>query len=286
MFWLRTFSFTILVTLFLLSVLLENKYGWAIFTVLCAIGLFGVICEALTMLQNLGKHSYKVSSAIIASVTVVLVMFGYKLNAIFFMISLFIGLQWLRLLFSNKEESIMDRIVNSSAATFMITTPLLCLPLIYLIEIPDNVHFGRKLLLYLVLVTKSGDTAAYLVGTLSHKLLKGNNHKIVASISPKKSWEGTIGGMIMATLLSIIFWFILIDNEITLVNILKPFFAGIILFIGGFSGDLVESVFKRICDVKDSAKILPGMGGVFDVLDSFIFNAPIFYFYLIFIVLN
>jgi len=161
--------------------------------------------------------------------------------------------------------------------------PALVIPIYFLVriyvgdfgEVP-----GRLLVFFLILVTKLGDIGAYTVGTVTAKIMPGGNHKILPGISPKKSWEGSIGGLILSTLLSVIFWLILVENTVSLSNIITPIIAGVLLFIGGFCGDLVESVFKRICGVKDSAKIFPGMGGIFDVLDSLIFNAPIFYFFL------
>jgi phosphatidate cytidylyltransferase len=279
MFFLRLISWVVLVTLFLFSVLMKNSNGLLLFTIMAALGVFGVICEACTMLQNTGRHAYKVSSAIIATIMVVFVMRGADITNIFLMITLFIMFNWIILLFSGLDESVLDKVINSAAITFMLTVPMMCIGLIYTIGEGDT-YMGRNYLLYLIIVTKIGDTAAYIVGTLSNKILKGKNHKIVPMISPKKSWEGTIGGLILSTLLSVIFWFILIDNDVSAANIITPIIAGALLFIGGFSGDLVESVFKRICKVKDSAKIFPGMGGVFDVVDSLIFNAPIFYFFL------
>jgi phosphatidate cytidylyltransferase len=125
-------------------------------------------------------------------------------------------------------------------------------------------------------VTKIGDTFAYITGMLSNKILKGKNHKIVPSISPKKSWEGTIGGMIF----SIISSYLLYSYVFESCSVIIPFLTGTFLFWGGFCGDLAESALKRSCGVKDSGNILPGMGGVYDLLDSFIFNAPLFYFFI------
>ncbi|MEI6421978.1 MAG: phosphatidate cytidylyltransferase, partial [Lentisphaerota bacterium] len=134
---------------------------------------------------------------------------------------------------------------------------------------------GRKLLLFLIAVTKSGDIGAYLVGVSSSKLMPRGNHKIIPSISPKKSWEGTIGGLVFSIAVAIL-----------MLGMLPPschftftvaIFLGIILFIGGFAGDLAESALKRTAGVKDSGKIIPGIGGVLDLLDSLIINAPIFF---------
>jgi phosphatidate cytidylyltransferase len=152
------------------------------------------------------------------------------------------------------------------------------MPVIY------RLNEGGKILLFLVLVTKVGDTGAYIIGTLTNKIMKGN-HKILPSISPKKSWEGTVGGLVCSVIMSVAIWNIL-PFESDSFNLLKALFAGIILFIGGFAGDLMESSVKRACGVKDSGNIIPGMGGVLDIVDSLIINAPVFYWFLYFFYLR
>jgi phosphatidate cytidylyltransferase len=102
--------------------------------------------------------------------------------------------------------------------------------------------------------------------------MKGN-HKILPSISPKKSWEGTIAGLVGSVLMSVVLWKYL---QISGANAIVPIVFGVFLFIGGFAGDLAESSLKRICNVKDSGTLVPGMGGVLDVLDSLLLNAPVF----------
>jgi phosphatidate cytidylyltransferase len=134
---------------------------------------------------------------------------------------------------------------------------------------------GAAILLFLVIVTKSGDTAAYMTGTVTNRPMNGN-HKIVPSISPKKSWEGTFGGLVCSVVLSLCFRGLLPFEFSFSVALL----TGVLLFAGGFIGDLLESCMKRACGVKDSASIVPGMGGVLDILDSFLINAPLFYIFL------
>ena len=103
--------------------------------------------------------------------------------------------------------------------------------------------------------------------------LPGGNHKIAPSISPKKSWEGLIGGFLLSLAVGWLFYRYAAYNR--LVWYLT---ASALLSLGCFFGDLAESAVKRLCNIKDSGNWVPGMGGAFDVLDSFIFNGIILFY--------
>ncbi len=155
------------------------------------------------------------------------------------------------------------------------------IPKIYFMD--SNGH-GRLLLLYMIAITKLADTGAYVAGTLTAKLPKGN-HKLSKIISPKKSWEGLIGGTVTSLAASVgcYYWGV---NAIS-INGQTPFgladavIFGIIASLLGLVGDLAESAIKRAANVKDSGHI-PGIGGVLDTLDSLIPMAPVFYAFLVF----
>lgn len=120
----------------------------------------------------------------------------------------------------------------------------------------------------------SDDTFAYLTGILIGK------HKLFEKISPKKTWEGTIGGLIFglaaAYILSIFF---------TELSVLQWLGAALIIAITGTLGDLSESLLKRNFDVKDAGTLLPGHGGVLDRVDSVLFSAPALFCYLVILIL-
>jgi phosphatidate cytidylyltransferase len=116
------------------------------------------------------------------------------------------------------------------------------------------------------------DTGGYIFGKLS-AVICGGNHKICPTFSPKKSWEGTLGGLLFSVGDALLFWKY---NPVIGTAVWKYVVCGIVLGLGSFAGDLTESAVKRICGVKDSNHIIPGMGGAFDVLDSFIYNGIIF----------
>jgi len=132
---------------------------------------------------------------------------------------------------------------------------------------------GRFYLLYFILVTKLSDTGAYIVGSLIGR------HKMIPRVSPGKTWEGFAGALLASTLASVLFAHFLQGH----MPGLRPVHAVILGFLLGISaviGDLIESIFKREAGVKDSGKFLPGIGGVLDLLDSLLFNAPLMYLYL------
>jgi phosphatidate cytidylyltransferase len=131
---------------------------------------------------------------------------------------------------------------------------------------------GEFLLIFLLLVTWAADTAAYYVGTLYGRRL------LAPRISPKKTVEGLAGGIIGATIIAFVSrWTFLpeFSNVDTLV-------LAIFLTLAGLWGDLVESAIKRSVGVKDSGGLLPGHGGMLDRLDSLLFTAPAFYYYVTF----
>lgn len=129
---------------------------------------------------------------------------------------------------------------------------------------------GAYWVAYLVAVTKSGDIGAYLGGSFFGR------HSLLPHISPKKSVEGTLAGVTASAIVSLLFYDILPFKFGALQLALLGLFIGLI----GECGDLSESLIKRYCGVKDSGRLLPGFGGVLDLLDSVLFTAPLFYFYL------
>jgi phosphatidate cytidylyltransferase len=120
----------------------------------------------------------------------------------------------------------------------------------------------------------SNDTGAYLAGSAFGK------NKLMPRVSPGKSWEGSIGGAIIAYLIA---W--IISSWYTSINILDWFVIATILIVIGTLGDLVESLYKRSLNVKDSGTLLPGHGGILDRFDSLILAIPFVFFYL-FVVKN
>jgi phosphatidate cytidylyltransferase len=139
-------------------------------------------------------------------------------------------------------------------------------------------HAGRLLLLYLVTVVKFTDMGAYFVGCAIGR------HKLIPRISPAKSWEGVIGGVLTGMAASVAYMRVL-DFEIGRYQfqLHDALIIGVALAVAGVVGDLIESLLKRASGVKDSGTIILGMGGVLDVLDSLLFAAPVLYLYVRFL---
>ena len=114
------------------------------------------------------------------------------------------------------------------------------------------------------------DSAAYFIGTAFGR------HKLFPRISPNKSWEGAVAGLVFAVITMIAAKFIVLD----FLSLRSTIIIGILIGIFGQIGDLVESMFKRDVDVKDSSNIIPGHGGVFDRFDSLLFTSPVIWLYL------
>jgi phosphatidate cytidylyltransferase len=120
------------------------------------------------------------------------------------------------------------------------------------------------------LISWSYDTFAYLTGMWLGK------HKLFEKISPKKTWEGTIGGTLFGLLAAYILSVFFIE-----LSVMQWLAAGIIIMVSGTFGDLSESLIKRKFNVKDSGNFFPGHGGVLDRFDSVLFAAPALFCYLI-----
>jgi len=132
---------------------------------------------------------------------------------------------------------------------------------------------GHYYVLYFVVVTKLSDCGAYAVGSLIGK------HKMIPRISPGKTWEGFFGAIVVSTAASVIFAGLAGAHLYGMTQI-HAVILGVVLSISAVVGDLIESLFKREAGLKDSGCLFPGIGGILDLLDSLLFNAPLMYLYL------
>lgn len=142
----------------------------------------------------------------------------------------------------------------------------------FLFALPEatNALSGNAgLVLFLVLLTQLNDVAQYIWGKRYGK------HKIVPKVSPNKTREGLIGGVLTTTVLASI-----AAPWLTPLTIPQSVLAGVIIGLGGFIGDVTVSAIKRDIGVKDSGQMLPGHGGILDRLDSLTYTAPLFFHYL------
>ena len=174
---------------------------------------------------------------------------------------------------------------SNTAGLLAISTTLFGLMYVpWLLNFIQKINFfpkveGRYYVLYFILVTKFSDMGAYCVGSLIGK------HKMIPRISPNKTWEGFGGAILFSVAGSLIFAHVANSHLATAVypNGMPWFHAvilGVVLSVAAVVGDLIESLFKREAGVKDSGRFFPGIGGILDLVDSLLFNAPLMYLYL------
>ncbi|MCL2697024.1 MAG: phosphatidate cytidylyltransferase [Oscillospiraceae bacterium] len=158
-----------------------------------------------------------------------------------------------------------------------ISIPLSLSCLLFIRLLSEEAH-GMFLMVFTLTIIWVGDAGAYFVGTLLGK------HKMAPKISPKKTWEGFVGGLICSGLIGFAAPFVyeIIYSEIAggkIIETNKLFFAAtaVICSALGVVGDFSASLVKRQCAVKDFGNIMPGHGGVLDRFDSVLFAAPFMY---------
>lgn len=143
---------------------------------------------------------------------------------------------------------------------------------LFYIRAMDAVH-GAWLIAYLILVTKMADAGAYVTGNLIGR------HTLISRISPKKTVEGFVGAVAFGAGAAVLARSMLGAAPIfgAPANVVSSLVLGCLMGVLGQMGDLAESLLKRDCQVKDTGALMPGLGGVLDVMDSLLFTAPFFY---------
>lgn len=144
---------------------------------------------------------------------------------------------------------------------------LVALPLSYAVRLHDLGADGPRLLLFALVITWAGDTAAYFAGRAFGR------HKLAPGLSPKKTWEGSAAGFAASLAAG---WAFHSWLDAPAIHLLAMAAAG---NIAGQAGDLLESAYKRSAGVKDSGGLLPGHGGVLDRIDALILAIPVVWYY-------
>lgn len=288
----RLLSTIVLLALFGAAIFAPDPLNKIVFLLLSSLLTFGLVREICDIVKHLGMETLKNTITIFCTLIIIfieisylnIIDFSYR-NAIDFEIIIIVfyvlvfGIAIggpLFILFSKNSGEKIKKLFNSFSITVFVLLPILFILGIYSIghlERGSIYEFNYYFLIF-VLLTKIGDIGAYVVGTVSNKLMKGGNHKMVPSISPGKSWEGAAGGLIVTILLAIVFHY-LFPQATVVGSIPIAIITGILMFFGSMAGDLMESVLKRAAGVKDSGTTIPGIGGVFDLVDSLFVTAPL-----------
>ena len=191
-----------------------------------------------------------------------------QLNLWLLLICLFVFVKCLIFLFDNKEQTV------TPLWKYLYLLGYILLPFIFIVKISFGINdYNPKIIIGLFILIWTNDTFAYLVGKSIGK------HKLYERISPKKTIEGFLGGVAFAVFAGYLISKLYIKPNPSFSDTSILIWTMIALIVGVFGtiGDLIESKFKRIAEVKDSGKIMPGHGGILDRLDSVIFVAPIVY---------
>lgn len=178
----------------------------------------------------------------------------------------------LLLFFITSFQKQVNPLVNLGITLFGIaylTIPLTTLLSINYFPFADGLDQGRFWLTYVIVVTKAADMGAYFSGKLF------GTHLLAPKLSPKKTVEGSVGGLIASLATSFCFyWFTFGDRP--LISLSDSIWLALVLSVLAQFGDLAESLLKRDAGVKDSSHI-PGLGGMLDMMDSLVFTLPLTY---------
>jgi phosphatidate cytidylyltransferase len=265
----RTLTGTVYVTLIVASILIHPLFFYIVFA--------GFAIAGLIEFYNI-TNSDKIKPHFFTGMFITVVMFVFSANSAFNAISLEYLLILVPLsfsvfifeLFRNKQNPLQN-IATTLLGLFYIALPLSLLVFIPNISLENGV-FKKGLLLGFFILIWTNDTFAYLIG------VKFGKNKLFERVSPKKSWEGSFGGFLFSIIVAYILSLFFID-----LNTMEWIGMAIIIVVFGSIGDLIESLFKRSLNIKDSGNILPGHGGILDRLDAVLIAAPFVFFYLLLI---
>lgn len=255
----RIISSVLLISVIIVAIAVQWFFN-ALVLVFIAAGLL----EFFSLLKNKGITAYKYFGLFLGLIIPLSVIFRFESTKDWELLFIIIALLSLIIMqFKRRQNSgVIVEISTTLFGVFYVSWFFS-----YLIKI-RNLPGGAGLLAAVLLITKLGDIGAYLVGTRFGKT------PLMPRISPKKSVEGAIGGLMFSGL-----------GAVATASFMNFGYAhalvfGICLGVIGQLGDLSESLMKRDCEVKDAGTIFPGLGGVLDSIDSVLFSAPAFYFYI------
>lgn len=200
----------------------------------------------------------------------------WRESGLLFLVTLSLGASGLALVIVGKAQRGLEKVSAFVFGTTYISCGLGSIVMIRQLPFWSglNHRVGALWVIFVLLSVWSCDTFAYALGKLLGK------HQLSGQISPKKTWEGAIGGFFGATLVVPFFHFLFFEQAAWV----DMFVISIITGVLGQAGDLFESLLKRDVDVKDTSTIIPGHGGILDRFDSLLFVSPLVYFYLKFVV--
>jgi len=193
---------------------------------------------------------------------------AHNVTILALVVTLLVSLKGFLFLFNNKE------VKANTLSKYIYLVGYIILPFVFITKIPfGEKGYNPKIIISIFILVWTNDTFAYIVGKTIGKI------KLFERVSPKKTIEGFLGGIVFAVVASYIISKYYFDPKEYYFkkSVMIWMTIALIVSIFGTIGDLIESKFKRVAGVKDSGALMPGHGGVLDRLDSVIFVAPIIF---------
>lgn len=237
--------------------------------------IIGIMCMnifALWELKNaLKERNINIFFMLIMAIILAFYMTNYTINSMIDFLSFYlvfiIMFIFLNSMINNSNENRLNDIVYS---IFSFIYTLFFSYFVYIRNLPD----GKIYVWWIFIMTWACDTGAFFIGNFFGK------RKLSYNISPNKTIEGSIGGIVSSVFLGLIFSKIFIP-EMPVLHIIT---LGILIGVFSQLGDLSASLIKRFCSIKDFSNIIPGHGGILDRFDSALFSFPIAYYYIVLII--
>lgn len=235
--------------------------------------LLGGLWEFYRIFEQSGKSPQKTEGMLLGSFLFFAnygIVTGSNLRALFLILLVASILYIFIAELYRKKENPFENLAITFFGVFYIAVPL---SLLWYIGFRENIyHYNNNLILSIFFLIWTYDSMAYLTGMAFGK------RKLFERISPKKSWEGAIGGLIFCLIISVVLYYVF-DN----LTLWQWLIFGVLVAVFGTYGDLAESMLKRSAGIKDSGSILPGHGGILDRFDAIFLAIPAVYLYLHFI---
>src|SRR3970282_1568058 len=226
-----------------------------------------VLYTAVTLVSNYNKITTETINQLCKTDLEILINIQ-QLDIVLLVIALVVSIKCILFLFYDNIQKI------STSSKYLYLLGYIILPFVFITKISFGINdYNPKIIIGLFILIWTNDTFAYIVGKSIGK------NKLFEKISPKKTIEGFLGGIIFAVFAGYLIskYYIRARPEFSEKSIMIWTSIAVIVGVIGTIGDLIESKFKRIAGVKDSGAIMPGHGGILDRLDSVIFVAPIIF---------
>jgi phosphatidate cytidylyltransferase len=249
----------------LLLVFSKNPY---LFIGLSIMALLLALNELYSMLEKKKMQAYRITGNLFSIALYALILFRVETAYYFACLGLFIMTTLTQVVFSKDEKNLIR--------VFYTAVPVAYITVLGTFGIHLRLLAGGSWFIFLLLLlTLVYDSGAYFVGTAIGK------HKLIPELSPGKTIEGCIGGMVINIITAVIIKFTVLPHDLlgpyTLIHMI---ILAALLSVTGQIGDISESVFKRFTGVKNSSNLLLEHGGALDKIDSAMFNAPVLFLYL------